>query len=84
MTMLKEKFIKSCRKEHRCKWCGGKIKKNETAYYRSYVFEGEFNHGWMHNICYKAMMESDKDDLCEGWYEGMWEFATTTDGKNLT
>ena len=57
VTELKNKPVK-CRKPHRCTWCGEWITINESAHYRSGVYDGFFSE-WWHPECYDAMTVSD-------------------------
>jgi hypothetical protein len=62
--------VVKCRKDHCCEWCGEDIEKGTEAKNRTYKFEGELNHAWMHLECFKAMEESDYDTVADGWYPG--------------
>lgn len=67
MRMLEGKVV-TCRKPHRCIWCGEMIEKGETAAYRRYISEDEcFGQDYWHMECYIAMMRSE-DPLDEGFY----------------
>jgi hypothetical protein len=57
-TDLTNKTVK-CRKEHKCEWCAEKILSNESALYRTYLFDGEFNSEHFHPECYEALQNSD-------------------------
>ena len=51
---LKSKTVRTA-KWHSCEWCGAKIEAGSEAYYRAYVFDGDFMAGWMHTECAAAM-----------------------------
>lgn len=61
----------TCRKAHRCEWCGEDIAKGDRAQYRSGVHEGEMYHGHQHPECYSAMMRSEYDDFDDGGFNPM-------------
>ena len=67
MRMLEGKVV-TCRKPHRCIWCGEMIEKGETAAYRRYISEDEcFGQDYWHMECYIAMMRSDLEP--DGYFE---------------
>lgn len=66
---LRSGFIKP-RKKHRCEWCAEWVELKERCFYRVYIFEGEFNHGWMHCECKLMMEKTPHDDLIDGWNPG--------------
>ena len=53
MTDLSEKRVK-VRKPHQCVWCGEGINIGESAKYRVYIFEGDFNADYYHLECIAA------------------------------
>lgn len=57
---LKSKVVKT-KKWHPCDWCAEQIDKGDIAAYRVYIYEGDFNHGWMHPECSEAMHHLDAD-----------------------
>lgn len=59
-----------CRRNHGCEWCNETVSKGEKAQYRVYVFEGDFNTGWMHPECWRAMEDSPNDVISERWVPG--------------
>ncbi|MFB2350919.1 hypothetical protein ACETUS_27410 [Priestia megaterium] len=65
MRMLEGKVV-TCRKPHRCIWCGESIEKWEKAAYRRYISDGEFVQDYWHMECYIAMMRSE-DTMDEGF-----------------
>ena len=68
--ILKDKKVKT-KKRHRCEWCNEWIEAGTEANYRSYVFNGDFNHGHMHPECNDAMNSGKADiDPDEGWMPG--------------
>lgn len=72
MTTLKDGDV-VCRKPHGCEWCAETINAGERANYRVYIFEGDFCHGWMHMVCWMAMVESthlNPDVGTDGWIIG--------------
>lgn len=66
---LQAKDVKP-RKPHRCEWCATIIEKGERCFYRAYVWQGDFNSGYMHFDCKEAMQKSDRYVLEEGWQPG--------------
>lgn len=56
----------TCRKNHRCEWCGEWIEKGARAQYRSGVHDGEMFSGHQHPECYAAMRSSDASDFDDG------------------
>jgi hypothetical protein len=66
-TELKRKVV-NCRKAHMCAWCAEKINVGQSAQYRSYVYDGDFNNDWMHLECELACVEYA---LNEGSFEFM-------------
>ena len=70
-TELKSKIVK-VKKPHECAWCAEQIDAKNLAEYRVYIYEGDFNHDWMHLECVEQMRQLDID--CEfTWMPG--EFA---------
>lgn len=63
---LTAKFVK-CRKPHICEWCAGRVEKGERAFYRAYIFEGDFKDGHMHEDCKVGMDKTNANILMEGW-----------------
>lgn len=62
------------RKPHACVWCGQRINVGEAAQYRAYVFDGDFQHDWMHPECHHAMETyPDQEYLWDGWMMGEFE-----------
>ncbi len=60
-----------CRKEHLCEWCNEKIEIGEKADYRAYVFDGDFNNGYMHMECLEnGFNKEDRETLQEGFEIG--------------
>jgi hypothetical protein len=57
-TELSSKEL-TCRKEHRCAWCGEQMDKGEKAHYRSGLYEGDFFSEHWHPECWTAMLSSD-------------------------
>ena len=57
-VQLTEKEL-TCRKRHRCTWCGEQIEAGEKAHYRSVVHEGDFFSEHWHPECWTAMIGSD-------------------------
>ncbi len=55
---LTNKIVK-CRKSHPCDWCGEGIKTGEEAHYRTGVYDGDFYHGYLHDECHTALLDSD-------------------------
>ncbi len=43
------------RKPHKCAWCAEQIDAKSIAEYRVYIFDGDFDHDWMHSECADAM-----------------------------
>ena len=68
MDVLTDKTVVT-RKSHVCAWCGEDIEPFQSARYRSYVFEGDFNSDYMHPECYYAMNRSDyfEDEGFDPW-----------------
>lgn len=66
---FKSTFPKT-RKDHNCEWCNELIPKGLKCFYRSYMWEGEFNHGYMHLECYESMSATHSEDLMNGWTPG--------------
>lgn len=64
------------RKRHSCEWCAEQILPGERAFYRAYVFEGDFNQGRMHPECEKAMHTVPNCDLRDGWMAGDYKRGT--------
>ena len=56
-TELTNKTV-TCRKNHKCDWCGQSIEKGEKAQYRSGVFYGDFYSGHLHLECHSALCRS--------------------------
>ena len=65
------------RKQHYCAWCEELIASGETAQYRVYVWEGEFNSEYQHPGCYAAMLKAPADLIEEGWIPGMFIRGTS-------
>lgn len=57
------------RKQYACEWCGQKIEVGEKHYSRTFRFDG-FQTGRMHLECEKAMRDSNRDELSDGWSFG--------------
>ena len=66
MTTLVHKIVE-CRKFHLCVWCGEEIQNGEKAYYRVYIFDGEFMTDYLHIECHDATYKADVDPD-EGFY----------------
>lgn len=62
---LKDKIV-VCKKPHECNWCGEIIGINEKANNWACIFEGDFNHGYMHLECRDALRRSDNEEYCIG------------------
>lgn len=58
------------RKRHRCEWCNSHIEIGEECFYRAYVWQEDFNSGYMHLDCKEAMHKSSREYLEEGWQPG--------------
>lgn len=56
-TELKSKEVK-CRKEHKCGWCNEHIYPKETAWYRVFIFDGDFVCEHQHLECKEALERS--------------------------
>jgi len=54
-TELKAKEV-VCRKPHSCVWCGEECGKQETVWFRTYVFDGDLVCDWTHLECKFAML----------------------------
>ena len=72
---IQDKEVKT-NKAHFCEWCAGYLSKGSYARYRAYRFNGEFQYGWMHDDCARAMDECI-DDYPEGWVPGDFERGST-------
>lgn len=68
-TSLSNSYPKA-RKEHFCEWCNQKIEIGEKHLSRAYIFDGDFISGRMHLECEKAMNNSSRDEIAEGWLFG--------------
>lgn len=77
-TELKSKAVK-CRKKHVCEWCGERIAPGEQAQYRAYVFDCEFNNGYMHPDCNDAMLETPNSYLEYGFEFGQFNRGERAD-----
>lgn len=66
---IREKVVKP-RKHHTCEWCATPCIAGEPCVYRAYIFEGDFNSGYMHMECFDAMGKSDHELVSEGWIPG--------------
>jgi len=75
---LKSKIVVA-KKPHTCEWCGETIHAGIMAQYRAYVFEDQFNHGWMHMDCYEAMNSIDWEDG-DCWSLGDFKRGSTEQG----
>ena len=62
----------TCRKPHRCDWCGVEIPAGERARYRAGVFDAAFYSGHEHPECHAALLRSDlgPDDSYEVYTQG--------------
>lgn len=74
-TPIQEKLVKT-RVEHRCEWCDEDVDKGTTAFYRAYVWEGDFNSGYMHEECRAALLKAPADLIEEGWTPGEFKKGT--------
>ncbi len=74
MTSLTDKQV-TCKKPHRCAWCGERILVGDKAQYRASIWEGEFQTDYMHPECYQALCSSD--DLDDGFEVGAQERGKT-------
>jgi len=68
-TEIRAKMV-TARKRHSCEWCAEAIQSGEQAFYRAYVFDGDFMTGRMHPECEKAMRTVSDADLQDGWMAG--------------
>ncbi len=66
MESLTDKVVIT-RKSHTCAWCGEDVEPFQSARYRAYIFEGEFNTDYMHPECCDAMTQSDFSDDDDGF-----------------
>jgi len=73
---LKSKIIVA-KKPHQCEWCGETIHPGVMAQYRAYVYDGEFNHGWMHMDCHDAIGSIDWEDG-DTWSPGDFKRGSTS------
>ena len=64
MTELQSKVVKA-RKPHVCVWCGERIEVGESAQYRVYINEGDFQSDYLHPECNSAAYKVD--DLEDGF-----------------
>lgn len=72
-TELSTKVVKT-RKKHSCAWCGQPIDVGESAQYRAYIFDNDFQSDYMHTECNQAMHHyPDQNDLLDGWTPGDFE-----------
>ena len=76
MTELKNKTV-TCRKPHRCSWCGEPIKTGDKAVSRACIFESDFQSSYEHPECIDAMNNSDID------YDEGYEFMAYIRGKTM-
>lgn len=67
---ITERWIKSTKKKHFCEWCNTRVDAGSYAYRRVYVFDGDFNCGYMHEECAKAMEQTSNEILQDGWMPG--------------
>lgn len=58
------------RKDYRCEWCNEIITKGTKHVARTYIFEGDFQAGRMHDECFDASQKADHEDICDGWSPG--------------
>lgn len=72
---LSTRLIKKCLLSHRCVWCGEKIESKESAMYRVYIYEGEFQYDYLHPECQDALNMAD--DLEDGFDEGQFKRGST-------
>lgn len=63
-------LIVKVRKNHICVWCEDLILIGETAQYRVYKWEGDFQYDYQHTECHKAMLNAPADLIEEGWFPG--------------
>jgi len=75
---LKSKTVVA-RTTHQCEWCGEAIHPGVMSKYRAYVFDGQFNHGWMHMDCHDAMASIDWEDG-DCWSPGEFKRGSTEQG----
>lgn len=77
---IRESIVK-VRKAHQCLWCDESILVGETAQYRVYVSDGDFNTDYMHMECRAATFKVSGEiaqNLEEGIEPGMF-FRGTPD-----
>ena len=61
------------RKEYGCEWCGQKIQIGELHLNRVYLSAGDFTAARMHMECEKAMIDTPREYLSEGWVFGQFK-----------
>ena len=77
-AMLKLKFQKA-KVKHRCCWCDEWTEAGKHRWYRSYVFQGDFQQDYMHEECMYAMADSDRESLEDGWSPGQFKRGKTAE-----
>ena len=76
---IRSKAVK-VRKNHVCAWCAELINPGESAQYRAYVFDGDFQTDWMHPECADAMHRyPDQYVLGDGWCPGDFARGSVSD-----
>lgn len=79
MEMLKDKTVKT-KKDHQCFGCLQKIPEGAKAKYQAWIYEGDFCHGYICQVC--EIVLEDWFTYYDEWYEGdlmqdkeIWESA---------
>lgn len=72
---IRNKEVKT-RAGHFCEWCGNFIPKGSYVRHRVYKFNGDFNTGWLHDDCYRAMEEVGHE-YPDGWIPGDFSRGST-------
>lgn len=72
---IQNKEVKT-RKPHHCEWCAAFIPEGSYVRYRVFKFNGDFNYGWSHDDCYRAMCEVEHE-YPDGWTPGDFERGST-------